>query len=424
MERKDTTRAWVVLLSVTLVLVGGTRVSQGQEKKEKASSCVRCHSGLGGEYAEPVRLLRESVHAEQEVACHDCHGGDPTSFDEDRAHSEDNGFVGTPAFEQTPEFCARCHSDPERMKRYNLRTDQLALYKTSHHGKLLYEDKDPNTATCVSCHGVHDIKGKDNPMSTVFKANIPKMCAQCHADASRMGRYKIPLDQYDQYIRSIHGKMLLEKHDPRAPACSDCHGVHSANPPGYETIATVCQMCHGAITRLFKESPHYFEQTNEEAARCIDCHGDHDVTHPTTALYEGEEERHCGECHELDSKQVRLAHLIKGRIDTGIDQAETAAMAIEKVKNSGKSLAEIEEAFETARSELVKARAATHTLAIDRINEHINPAIEEAKKVQQASAGILEELLGRRKGAIFVLVVLGVIIVLVYIKIRSLKTEE
>jgi predicted ATPase with chaperone activity len=183
-------------------------------------------------------------------------------------------------------------------------------------------------------------------------------------------------------------------------------------------------MCHATIARLFKESPHYFEQTNEEAARCIDCHGDHNVSGATTVLYEGEEEGHCGSCHEADSKQVRLAKLIKGRIETGINELETAALTLQKVADSGKSLAEVEEAYETARSELVKARAAAHTLDIERINEHINPAVEEAEKVQKASAGILYEISGRRKGSILVLAILGIIMAAVFAKIRSLKTEE
>ncbi len=423
MVREKGTRAGLtVFLFLSLASLGGVKPVEAQELKWTESSCVRCHSGLGGEYAEPVRLLQESVHIEQEVACHDCHGGNSTSFDEDTAHSPEVDFIGRPAFYEIPEFCARCHSDPNRMKRYNLRTDQLAVYKTSHHGELLYKDKDPNTATCVSCHGVHDIKSGGNPMSKVFKSNIPDMCAECHSDAVRMEKYKAPLNHYDQYVRSVHGKMLLEEHDPRAPTCSDCHGVHGASPPGYQDVAAVCEMCHATIAKLFKESPHYFEQTNEEAARCVDCHGDHDVTDATTALYEGEDEGHCGACHEPDSKQMRLAQLIKGRVDSGITKVETAQTMLDRVAKSGKSLEKLEEAFEAARSELVKARAATHTLSVERINEHINLVMEEGGEVEQASAGIIEELMGRRKGAAFVLTILGIIIAVVYIKIRTLKT--
>ncbi len=421
MRRRNLVWKAVTFLPFMLFLIIGASIGHGEEPRVKESSCVRCHTDLGGVYAEPIKRLQESVHAEQEVACHDCHGGDPNSFDEDEAHSTTKDFIGRPSFETIPEFCALCHSDSNRMKRYNLRTDQLDLYKTSHHGQLLYEKKDLNTANCVSCHGVHEIKSSDNPLSLVFKANIPETCRQCHSDSARMEKYKSPVDQYDQYVRSAHGKMLLERGDPRAPNCSDCHGVHSASPPGYKDIAATCEMCHGAIAKLFKESPHYYEQTSEEAARCVDCHGDHNVSHATTVLYDGEDEGHCGSCHEPDSKQVRLAQLIKGRVEAGINGVENAQNMLKQVSGSGKNLEKLEEAFETAQSELVKARAATHTLSMDQINEHIGLVIEEGKKVEQASAGIVKELSGRRKGAIFVLTILGVIIVLVYIKIRTLE---
>jgi len=157
------------------------------------------------------------------------------------------------------------------------------------------------------------------------------------------------------------------------------------------------------------------------AQECVDCHGDHNVSHATTALYEGEDEGHCGMCHEPESKQIRLAQLIKGRVDSGINKVEAAQTMLDRVAKSGKSLEKVEEALETAQSELVKARAATHTLSMDRINEHINLVIEEGEKVEQASAGIVKELSGRRRGAIFVLTILGIIIVLVYIKIRALE---
>ncbi len=422
-KRKSVWRG-MTFLPLMAALVIGVNIAHGEEAQVKESSCVRCHTDLGGKYAEPIRQLLESVHSEQEVACHDCHGGNPASFDEDEAHSTKKAFVGKPAFEEIPEFCARCHSDPNRMKRYKIRTDQLALYQTSHHGQLLYNEKDPNTATCTSCHGVHDVKSGGNPLSRVFKANIPKTCSECHSDSARMDKYKIPIDQYDQFVRSAHGKMLLEKGDSRAPTCSDCHGVHSATPPGYEDIAATCQMCHGAIAKLFKESPHYVEQTDEEAARCIDCHGDHNVSHATTALYDGDDEGHCGMCHESDSKQVRLAQLLKGRIEEGISEVEHAEAMLNRVRGSGKNLEKIEEAFEAAKSELVQARASTHTLSPERTNEHINLVIEEGEKVDLAAIGIVKELSGRRKGAIFVLAILAIIIVLVYIKIRTLKTAD
>jgi len=391
------------------------------------SSCVKCHLDLGGEYAKPVKLLEESVHVEHEVACHHCHGGDPKSFDEEKAMSKAKGFIGKPSFKEIPEFCARCHSNPVRMRPYNLRTDQLAQYKTSYHGKALYLKGDKNTATCTSCHGIHDIKHKDNPLSMVYKTNLPRTCAKCHSDQKLMEKYKLSSDQFDIFKASIHGKMLLERNDLRAPGCADCHGIHGAHPPGYAEIANVCASCHSSIAELFKQSPHYVKNTKVHMARCVDCHGSHDVSHPTTDLYVGAKERHCGSCHGADSKQVRLALVIKKNVDDTILSVEQAKRAIEKIRHSGKNIAKIEEAFEVSRAELVKARAATHTLSVEKVEEFSKKSREKANEVMKSVDQVLEELKGRKREVIFVLVILGVIIAIVstyYLRVKNQWLEK
>jgi hypothetical protein len=388
------------------------------------TSCIKCHSDLGGEYAKPVKLLEESVHLEKEVACHNCHGGDPKSFDEEKAMSRARGFLGRPSFRQIPEFCARCHSNPVMMRPYNLRTDQLAEYKTSQHGILLYSKADKNTAVCTSCHGVHDIKSKDNPLSRVYKTNLPGTCATCHSNKKWMEKYKIPTNQYEQFRKSSHGILLLDRNDLRAPGCADCHGIHGAHPPGYTEIANVCASCHSSIADLFKQSPHYVEKTKVHMARCIDCHGSHDVFHPSTDLFVGTGQHHCGECHGADSKQARLGLVLKNIVDHSILSVAKAKEAIQKVKNSGENVEKIEEAFEAAQEGLVKARAATHTLNVTKVEEYTKQANEKANVVIQSVDRILRELAGRKKQVIFVLVILALIILIVSLHYFRIKKQS
>lgn len=422
MKWKRMARDRVTVILPGLMFIGILTASPPIWGQAKESSCVKCHLDLGGEFARPVRELQESVHFEKEVACHDCHGGDPASFDEDKSMAKDAGFIAKPEFEEIPEFCARCHSDVNLMKKYKLRTDQLSLYKTSFHGKALYEKGDKNTANCISCHGGHDMKAAGNPHSDVYKANIPRTCNRCHGEPVLMRAYGIPSDQFEQFRKSVHGKLLLDNMDLRAPSCTDCHGVHGAHPPGFAEIADVCSLCHGAIAKLFRDSPHYLEREKVEVAKCIDCHGDHDIVFPSTVLYEGEEEGRCGGCHGIDSKQDRLAKIIKKKLVDALASVESAERSLERVRKSGKNISKIEETFEEARSELVKARAVTHTLSIEKIEEHTNKAQEKSREVLGAVEGIMEELTGRKRGAIFVLVILGVFIAVIALKMRTLKT--
>ncbi len=64
-----------------------------------------------------------------------------------------------------PQFCGRCHGDPQYMRNFNptLPVDQLTKYRTSRHGELLLGAGDPKPAQCVSCHGVHDIRQVSDP---------------------------------------------------------------------------------------------------------------------------------------------------------------------------------------------------------------------------------------------------------------------
>jgi len=56
--------------------------------------------------------------------------------------------------------------------------------KESYHG-VAYKFGSAATATCVECHGHHDIRGSDDPQSRIYPANIPKTCGQagCHQGA-------------------------------------------------------------------------------------------------------------------------------------------------------------------------------------------------------------------------------------------------
>ncbi len=76
------------------------------------------------------------------------------------------GWVGKAKGKEVVAMCARCHSNPEFMKKYNpsLRVDQAELYWTSVHGQRL---KEGNTkpATCTSCHSAHSIYKPDDKRS-------------------------------------------------------------------------------------------------------------------------------------------------------------------------------------------------------------------------------------------------------------------
>jgi hypothetical protein len=329
-----------IVLHATLVvsLAGATRAAE--------TSCTKCHSDadfFDEDELATVSVWAGSVHAAVGVSCHDCHGGNPDlEVAEDAEAAMDAEFAprpfqGTPDRRDIPSFCGRCHSDPEYMKRFtpDPRIDQEQEYWTSYHGKALVRG-DQRVATCVDCHGVHDISRADDPRSSVYPVRVAETCGRCHSDARRMEGTRlsdgsaIPVDQVARWRDSVHGVALMKKGDLAAPTCNDCHGNHGAAPPGVGSVTFVCGRCHGREAELLRASPkHAGLQTHLELladagaagcascheppdpaallpaatklGQCTACHGNHSVHRPTTALFASLPATPCALCHGDDA---------------------------------------------------------------------------------------------------------------------------
>lgn len=144
-----------------------------------SETCQQCH-------AEIVDTYRQSVHGAALMAaenpdvpvCTDCHG----------VHNiQDPRTVQFRVAE--PELCAGCHANAELMDKYGLSADVYSIYKRSWHGVdvSVYKAKWPtiwhDSAVCSDCHGIHDIRKTDDPLSKVNPDNLLATCRQCHPDA-------------------------------------------------------------------------------------------------------------------------------------------------------------------------------------------------------------------------------------------------
>lgn len=315
--------------------------ASGVAGAEEITSCVGCHGNpeiFEGQMLAIVEQWRGGVHSEVQIGCQDCHGGNPDpalAEDSDAAMDrrfEPSPYVGSPERQAIPAFCGRCHSDPEFMKRYNpaARVDQEQEYWTSHHGRALQRG-DTRVATCIDCHGVHEILHAGDTRSPVYPKQVAETCGRCHSDSQRMagsttpdGR-PLPVDQQARWRRSVHAAALFDRDDLSAPTCNDCHGNHGATPPGLDSIAFVCGQCHGREAGVFRASakqagfrdhndfledgsscsacheppdPAAELQTVHAFSECVTCHGNHSVIRPTLSMLEPLPATPCAFCHE------------------------------------------------------------------------------------------------------------------------------
>jgi len=374
-----------------------------------------------------VEGLKNDVHAMQGLSCADCHGGDSAAgFDDDPDAAMDpaKGYIGVPTRAQIPQFCGRCHSDPEYMRKYNPRvaTDQLARYRTSTHGKLLRQG-DHKVATCIDCHGVHGIRDAKDSRSAVYPLNIPETCGRCHADAEYMQDYAIPTDQVSEYKTSVHGKALLEKGDQAAPACNDCHGNHGASPPGAPSIAFICGQCHLNNSELFLKSPHRTAFQELDLPECETCHGNHAIQRPTDDLIGVGDQSICLDCHEEDSKGYAAAAHIRSEIDSLKSRISYGDSLVSRAERAGMEVSEAIFNLKDANDALIKSRTIIHSLSESETLKATETGHELVTQAILLGEKALDELQFRRKGLAVSILFILLLAVGIYLKIKELDVK-
>ena len=363
------------------------------------STCVTCHKTPNTGQADLVKAWEESVHAGAGVSCADCHGGDASQAETERAMAPAAGFKGTIRKADVPALCAKCHADAERMKKYNVRVDQYALYLTSEHGKKLAQG-DTNVAVCTTCHRSHAVFKANSPQSPSSRRNVPQLCASCHSDKALMAKYNLPADEYAQYVKSYHGRLLLEKNDPRAPNCASCHGNHGAEFPAGTTLVEVCHTCHAVTADYYKQSPHYQAAKSGGAPLCIHCHGNHDVTYPDASLLVGSEDRHCGQCHEAGSPPMQFAEKLRGRLTDAQARLDAATAKIRTAEGYGMDPLEAREALDKADSALIETLPVVHTINMDALEGHFKTVVAAADASTREANAMLADYAKRRRALV------------------------
>ena len=213
------------------------------------AACQRCHSG---EYQRTLDSAHEQARdrgGREAAVCTDCHGAHDTR----RLTSAQSGALRPESRSWIPQTCARCHN---------------AIYEkylTSVHGAALLEEDNPDVPTCIDCHGVHSI---EDPTTAAFRLRSPQLCAGCHTDPERMGKYGLTTQVLDTYVADFHGTTvtLFEKQsadaDTNKPVCFDCHGVHDIRRTDdpvrglqvRENLLARCQVCHPGASSNFPDA--------------------------------------------------------------------------------------------------------------------------------------------------------------------------
>lgn len=370
--------------------------------------CAVCHSDIQAQYTN-------SIHKSEQIRCKDCHGGDASSEDMNKAHGGD--YKGILEKKLSLELCASCHSDLKKMKPYGLPADQYALYMTSFHG-IRFAEGDNNSAVCTDCHGSHTITKSNDPMNPVYKTNIARTCSNCHDNKTIMKNYTVSSGAGYEYLKSIHADELYKKGNRQAPTCTDCHGTHGAAPPGVADVAKVCGQCHRDARDYFLQSPHKKAMDSRQIPECVACHDNHKVMKATI------EDLHtlCKKCHDKGTSQARSAEKIFTMFTATRDQLDSAQKAIKEAESIPINVEDYKSRIEEAYTYYTRAFSMTHSLKMELFQDLLDKSRKIAEEVQSEIHGKKSEINDRKLIFIALWFYIVITIVVIY-QYKKSKTE-
>ncbi len=258
-------------------------------RKNVARTCEQCHSLIEQVHRKVIRGELWQKAPNEVPACVDCH--QPHRV---RKIFYDQGIADAQ--------CLLCHADPKRATTREGKVVSLYVNPEEVHDSI------HRNTRCAQCHTGTDATAKGRPCATL-RTKVD--CSICHAEVSKI------------YADSTHGR-LVERGDPDAPLCRDCHGMHgvrSRKDPRSNTFPThvpaLCGQCHRegkkaavrykGIERQVVE--HYVESIHGRGllgsglvttAKCTDCHtAHHALPHgePDSSVNPKNLPATCGKCH-------------------------------------------------------------------------------------------------------------------------------
>jgi cytochrome b subunit of formate dehydrogenase/uncharacterized protein with PIN domain len=253
-----------------------------------AGTCQNCHGRIEEVHRKVIRGELWEKEPHKVPACTDCH----------RPHEIRRQFYEEGIADAE---CMQCHINPQLTMTHDgvttsLYVDTLEVHTSMH-----------RNVTCAQCH-TGATPSLKRPCATVVNEVD---CSICHEQ------------QVVDFATGIHGR-LLDRGDPDAPQCTDCHGDHhmlgrqdSKSPTFPANVPDLCANCHGAggkatkryakgtrnVVQEYKHGTHgqgLLSSGLIVTAMCTDCHTPHHELppdDPESTVHTDNIAKTCAQCH-------------------------------------------------------------------------------------------------------------------------------
>ena len=184
-------------------------------KQNLSTTCGQCHTQVAADYVTSVHG-RAVVHGiTDSPSCTDCH-------DEHLIFKVTDVRSPVRPDHLVTATCAKCHQNPEMAARYGLPLEAVESFEDSYHGWAVKRGGKA-AAICIDCHGMHNIRSRLDPTSSINPVNVVATCGRCHENSSakfaasythilargRMGAHDYVRIIYIFLIVAILGGMVL-----------------------------------------------------------------------------------------------------------------------------------------------------------------------------------------------------------------------
>ena len=182
----------IAIVIGALFVLGAASSVTAMTLENNDSFCASCHS-----QPESVFFQRESAaatdlasfHSTKQTNCIDCHSGQglvPGRLDSLLLGARDlTAWIGGRSIQPAPQTtpihdgnCLKCHSNIAATRTMN---------NHFHFFLSQWQAKDPQAASCVSCHQGHNNSTSDSTLAFLDKQATTQVCQKCHAFSGQGG---------------------------------------------------------------------------------------------------------------------------------------------------------------------------------------------------------------------------------------------
>ncbi|MDP3774841.1 MAG: hypothetical protein Q8Q85_11305 [Gemmatimonadales bacterium] len=256
-------------------------------------ACAACHTGVERYPHQPAAALR--------VVCGRCHAEQDSRW---RAGVHARARGDAPAA-----TCVACHGGHDVARSGFLptaagRAHMREACRRCHPGQVRSAARDVHgdSIACTRCHGTHDMRPVPDEATRKIDLALARACSACHTKESAT------------YWGDVHGRTAARQASGVEPigadtaaTCISCHGEHGirrASDPTWRFASTLaCTRCHEEYGSTFRDTYHGQAAAlgSVRAAECADCHTAHAVfrtTDPASTVSAGNRIATCRHCHE------------------------------------------------------------------------------------------------------------------------------